>query len=85
MKVSMNGLRRNLMSDIEELKHIVERVISGDYHDTFDRANLINAMNSVICDANVLNCIFNANDEHFSDMSHVELELISEPSESDDE
>jgi len=73
MQVSMNGLRRNLSSDISELRELVLSVISGEH---YDQEDLEEAMNNVIRDSNVLNCVFHNDDKDFTDMSDVEVEHI---------
>lgn len=75
MKVSMNGLRRNLSGDVESLRDLVESVINGEWYDGED---LRNAMNDVIRDSNVLNCVYSKDDPDFSDMEEVEVELLEE-------
>ncbi len=71
--VSMNGLRRSLSGDIKQLREIIEDVINDDF---FEKDDLIEAMNQVITDSNVLNCVFKADDPNFSDISDVEVEHI---------
>lgn len=75
MKVSMNGLRRNLSRDVETLRDLVESVLKGDWYDEED---LRNAMNDVIRDSNVLNCVYNKGDPDFTDMGDVEVEPLEE-------
>ncbi|NIC05216.1 hypothetical protein [Billgrantia bachuensis] len=75
MKVSMNGLRRNLSGDVETLRDLVESVLKGEWYDGED---LRNAMNDVIRDSNVLNCVFSKDDPDFTDLSSVEVELLEE-------
>ena len=69
----MNGLRRNMSCNISILKDVVEAVIK-DQH--FDKDDLIDAMNDVIRDSNVLNCVFSKDDPDFSDMGNLEVEHI---------
>ncbi len=71
--VSMNGLRRNLSRDVETLRDLVSAVIEGNY---FEREDLTNAMNDVIQDSNVLNCVFSNDDAQFTDMSDLEVKHI---------
>ena len=73
MKVSMNGLRRNLSSDVQALREQVEAVINGDWYDGED---LRDAMNDVIRDSNVLNCVYNKDNPDFIDMGEVEVDLL---------
>lgn len=73
MNVSMDGFRKGLSGNVQNLRAIVERVSVGDH---YDNDELIEAMNDVIQDSNVLNCIYSENDELFSDISHIEVEPI---------
>lgn len=75
MKVSMNGLRRNLSNNVANLAEIViclkEDLGSEDFNE------LCEAVNSVITDSNVLNCVFNPDDDtDFTDMSELEVDHI---------
>lgn len=74
MKVSMNGLRRNLSQDVGRLCDVVTAVLRDDW---FDKDILLESMNAVIQDSNILNCVY-TEDESFSDMSDVSIESISE-------
>ncbi|SDO28446.1 hypothetical protein SAMN04487957_10548 [Halomonas shengliensis] len=75
MKVSMNGLRRNLNGDVETLRRLVEAVLEGEW---YDKEDLRDAMNDVIRDSNVLNCVYHKDDPDFSDMGQIEVELLEE-------
>lgn len=75
MKVSMNGLRRNLSSDVQTLRDQVEAVLKGDWCDWDD---LRDAMNDVIRTSNVLNCVYQKGDPDFTDMGDVEVDLLEE-------
>lgn len=75
MKVSMNGLRRNLSGDVETLRDLVESVLKGEW---YDREDLRNAMNDVIRDSNVLNCVYYKDNPDFTDLGSVEVELLEE-------
>lgn len=76
MKVSMNGFRKNLSGDVEKLRELIKEVINDE--NWYDKQDLVDAMNQVIIHSNVLNCIFVEGDEDFSDLSHIELELLEE-------
>jgi hypothetical protein len=52
---------------------VTEAAIKGDY---FDPDDLKEAMNNVIRDSNVLNCVFHKDDPDFTDMNEVEVEYI---------
>lgn len=73
MNVSMDGFRKGLSGNVQNLRDIVKRVSVDDH---YDNEELIEAMNDVIQDSNVLNCIYSENDESFNDLGHVEVEPI---------
>ena len=75
MKVSMNGLRRQMTADATKLRNTIECVVNGDY---FEREELRGELNDLLCHINVLNCIYMNDDPDFSDMSDVEVEHIDE-------
>lgn len=75
MQVSMNGFRRNMSGNVKELREVAERIINDD---GYDKQDLINAVNQVIQDSNVLNCIYYKDDPDFKDMSDVTLEPLDE-------
>lgn len=74
MKVSMNGLRRNLSNNVANLAEIViclkEDLGSEDFNE------LCEAVNNVIQDSNVLNCVFEPDEPEFADLSHIGTEFI---------
>ncbi len=71
--ISMNGFRENLSTDIKELRSLIDNVINDNY---FDRDELAEAMNAVICASNGLNCVSMEGDDTFTDISHIELSII---------
>ena len=73
MKFSMDGFRRNLSSDVRELRDIVKCIVAGEYYDEDD---LISAMNEIIISSNVINCVSDSDNDLFNDMSDVEVEHI---------
>jgi len=75
MKFSMNGFRRNLSNNVEELRDIVEKALSDDL-DSFEKEELKRCMNEVISNSNVLNCVFVTDDPEFLDMSHLEVPFL---------
>ena len=77
MKFSMNGFRRNLSNNVEELRDIVEKALSDDL-DYFEKEELKHCMNEVISNSNVLNCVFVKDDPEFIDMSHLEVKFIDD-------
>lgn len=42
MKFSMNGFRRNMSNNIQELRDIVEKIIAEDFYDEDDLKNIVN-------------------------------------------
>lgn len=75
---SMNGFRRNLHSDIKELKEQVMRVLNDEY---IDKDDLAAAMDSVICSSNGFNCVWLDGNEDFTNMEDLYLPLIDEETE----
>lgn len=73
MKVSMDGLRRNISGDVERLRDITMDILQGEYWDEEDLADVVN---DIITHSNVLNCIHNPDDPDFNDISDVEVNLI---------
>lgn len=73
MKFSMNGFRQNLTEDVQVLRDEVKQALEGEH---CDKESLLNAMNSVICNANALNCVFVEGDPDFTDMGEIEVDLL---------
>ncbi|ANQ23195.1 hypothetical protein BA893_16105 [Vibrio natriegens] len=74
----MNGFRRNLHSDLVELKEQVKQVLDDEW---FDKEELSMALDKVICASNGLNCVWVDGDEHFTNMEDLYLPLIDEDGE----
>lgn len=72
MEVSMDGLRKSLSRDVERLKVLVEDAAKISY----EGSDLIGAMNQVIQDSNILNCVYNNDDDSFTDLSDVRVDPI---------
>jgi hypothetical protein len=75
IKVSMNGIRRNLSLDIQNLRDIVKNFLDGEF---YERQELVDAMNVVICHSNSLNCIYLDDNPDFKDMGDIEVELLGD-------
>lgn len=75
---SMNGFRRNLHSDIKELKEQVMLVLQDEY---FDKDDLAAAMDNVICASNSLNCVSLYGDKDFTLMEELYLPTVDEEAE----
>lgn len=73
MIFSMNGFRRQLSSDVDSLKKIVEEALTGQFYEDED---LVNAMNEVITHSNVVNCVYDIESPEFIDMSDLEIDHI---------
>lgn len=76
MKFSMNGFRKQLSTDIEELKGTIESFLSDDYYLPDLREDLINQFNQIATHSNVINCVFDDSNPDFQDICHIEIELI---------
>jgi hypothetical protein len=73
MEVSMDGLRKSLSRDISYLKSLV---IAAANMQLRDKDELFEAMNQVIQDSNILNCVYNNDDDSFTDLSDVRVDPI---------
>ncbi|PAS33403.1 hypothetical protein CGT72_10075 [Vibrio cholerae] len=71
---SMDGFRRQLSENVGGLRDAIKDIISDGYD--IEPSELADLMNAVICDSNVINCVFMDDVKSFSDLSDVELELI---------
>ncbi|EGR4213958.1 hypothetical protein NTH44_003322 [Vibrio metoecus] len=71
---SMDGFKRQLSENVGGLRDAIKDIISDGYD--IEPSELADLMNAVICDSNVLNCVFMGDVKNFSDLSEVELELI---------
>jgi hypothetical protein len=73
MKFSMNGYRRKLSHDVQLLRNISERIALGN---NFDSDELVIAVNNVITDSNIINCVYDDKESDFTDMSNLSVEHI---------
>lgn len=74
---SMNGFRRNIISDMGELKSAIEDIFES--LDTEEKEDLIDKFDTVACSINSLNYVWINGDENFSDMSNSpEIELLGD-------
>lgn len=78
MKVSMNGFRRNLSGDVQDLRDVAASIINDEW---YDKADLAQAVNAIITHSNVLNCIYSKDDPDFTDMGDLEVEHLEETTE----
>lgn len=75
MKISMNGFRRNLTSDLQELREVAASIINDEQ---YDKEDLVKTLNAVIQHSNILNCIYVTDDPDFSDMGDLETDPLEE-------
>lgn len=73
MKFSMNGFRRQLSGDIQELRFQVKNIINDEW---YSKEDLAEALNAVIRHSNCLNCIYSSTDPDFTDMGDLEVEPL---------
>lgn len=73
MKFSMNGFRKSLNQDLIDLKIKLERVVAGK---NFDADDLKESFNVIAQHSNVLNCVYDNDDEEFSDLSDLVIEYL---------
>ena len=74
---SMNGFRRNLISDMDELKSVIEDIFKS--LDAEEKEDLIDKFDTVACSINSLNSVWINGDENFSDMSNSpEIDLLGD-------
>lgn len=76
VQVSMNGLRKGLVDDAQELRQAIKDVF--DFLDEDDKQELTERFDTLACGLNSLNCIHAENDENFTCMEDVEVELIGQ-------
>ncbi len=67
MKVSMNGLRKSLCRDVHSLRDEIVGVLNDDH---YEKDDLTDAMNSVICAVNTFNSVYSEDDEDFQELSN---------------
>ncbi len=77
---SMNGFRHQLNGDVKELRAIAQAVIAGDEYDPDDFRRVVN---DVITHSNVINCVYEEDNQSFSDMSDLEVAHLDEDEQED--
>ena len=74
MKFSMNGFRKELSNNAEELREAVLQSITGEL---YDEDRLIEVVNKIITQSNVINYVYNPDDPDFQELDleveHLEL------------
>lgn len=71
----MKVFRRNLSANVEDLRDIIEKVLSDDFYNSDD---LKKAMNGVISSSNFLNCVFQKDDPDFVEMDDLEVKYLDD-------
>lgn len=76
MKFSMNGFRRGLSDDAQSLRDVAECILNDGLD--YNRDDLVEAVNRIITQSNVLNCVYVADDPEFTDLGHLEVEHLED-------
>jgi len=82
VQYSMNGWRRQLSENMQELRDMVTSVLNDDY---IDKDDLRNVVDELITLSNSINCVHIPGDENFSDMSEVEVPHLDDLDESEND
>jgi len=82
MSVSMDGLRRNLSSDLARLKATVQDIVLGEF---YDQKVLVEEVDKVISSVNLLNCCFIDSEPDFNEISDQCLQFLSQELENESE
>ena len=73
MKFSMDGFRKQLHVDLDDLKQILERVMLGK---NFDTDELAESFNIIVQHSNFINCVYSDKEEEFSNLSELRLDEL---------
>ena len=77
MRVSVDGMRRNMTADINWLREAITSVI--DELDTDDKQEIIDSFNKVACNQNSFNCMYDDENDDFNDMGdQLEINLLDD-------
>lgn len=77
MRVSVDGMRRNMTADINRLREAITSII--DELDADDKQEIIDSFDSVACNQNGFNCMYDDENDDFNDMGDkLEIELLDE-------
>ena len=77
MKVSVDGMRRNMTADINWLREAITSVIDelGDN----DKQEIIDSFDQVACNQNSFNCMYDDENDDFNDMGdQLEIKLLGD-------
>lgn len=77
MRVSVDGMRRNMTADINRLREAITSVI--DELDDYDKQKIIESFDQVACNQNSFNCMYDDEDEDCNDLGdQLKIELLDE-------
>jgi hypothetical protein len=73
MKFSMDGFRKQLSGDVKELRDSIEKIINDEY---YEKDDLVEDINRIITHSNVINCVYESENELFNDITDIEVEHL---------
>jgi hypothetical protein len=77
MKVSVDGMRRNMTDDLTRLREAILSITDNLYQD--DKQEIIDSFDQVACNQNSFNCLYDDENPLFNDLSDsCEVELIGD-------
>lgn len=77
MRVSVDGMRRNMTADINRLRETITSII--DELDTDDKQEIIDSFDAVACNQNSFNGMYDDEDEDCNDLGEqLKIELLDE-------
>lgn len=77
MRVSVDGMRSNMTADINRLRESITSII--DELDTDDKQEIIESFNSVACNQNGFNYMYDDENDDFNDMGdQLEINLLDD-------
>lgn len=77
MKVSVDGMRRNMTDDLTRLREAILSITDNLYQD--DKQEIIDSFDQVACNQNSFNCMYDDENPLFNDLGDsCEVELIGD-------
>ncbi|KTG21983.1 hypothetical protein AUR67_00455 [Pseudoalteromonas sp. XI10] len=77
MKVSVDGMRRNMTDDLTRLREAILSITDNLYQD--DKQEIIDSFDQVACNQNSFNCMYDDENPSFNDLrDSCEVELIGD-------
>ena len=77
MRVSVDGMRRNMTADINWLREAITSVI--DELEDNDKQEIIDSFDQVACNQNSFNCMYGDENPLFNDMGEqLEIQLLDD-------